>query len=296
MKKLFLFLLTAALLTALCCGCGRQAQEEAADGRLRVSASFYPMAEFARAVGGDHADVRTLIPDGLEPHDWEPAPRDLTALGRSRVFVYNGLVEPWAEQALAALSERAILPLVCGEGLYARPGAKADPHVWVSPKKAMLETERIRDAFCAVDPGHAAAYQENAAAYLKQLRRLDAGFAALSRSARTKKFVTAHAAFGHLAADYGLEQLAVAGVSPEAEPTAADLRHLALLMRREGLQYIFMETLATPKLTETLAREAGARVLVLDPAEGVDAEGRARGLTYLKIMERNLRNLEKALK
>lgn len=283
------------IMAALAFGCGRKVREDAADGRLQVSASFYPMAEFARAVGGSHAEVRTLIPDGLEPHDWEPAPRDLTVLGRSRVFVYNGLVEPWAEQALAALSERNIFPLACGEGLYARPGAKADPHVWVSPKKAMLETERIRDAFCMADPQHAEDYRKNAAAYLEELRRLDEGFASLSRSAQRKKFVTAHAAFGHLAADYGLEQLAVVGVSPEAEPTAADLQRLALLMRREGLRYIFMETLATPKLTETLAREAGVQVLVLDPAEGVDAEGRARGLTYLKIMEQNLRNLEKAL-
>ena len=276
-------------------GCGAGEQDTAADGRLQVSASFYPMAEFARAVGGSRAAVRTVVPDGLEPHDWEPAPRDLTFLGRSRVFIYNGMVEPWAVQALTALSERGILAVECGAGLYLRPDGKTDPHVWVSPKKAIIQVRRVCDAFCRADEQYAAEYRRNAEAYLSELRRLDAGFAALAAKARTKKFVTAHAAFGHLAADYGLQQLAIAGVSPEAEPTAADMQQLARLMRQEKLRYIFMETLATPRLTETLAKEAGAQVLVLDPAEGVDADGRAAGLTYIKIMEQNLRNLEKAL-
>ena len=273
-------------------GCG--GQQSADKSKLQVAASFYPMAEFASAVGGEHVQVTTMVPDGAEPHDWEPSPKDLTRLGRAQIFVYNGMVEPWAEQALDALSERKIVPVEAGRDLFARAG-KQDPHVWVSPKKAIIEVQRIATALCEADKKHADAYQANAKAYIAKLEQLDKRLTEVAQAAPKKVFVTAHAAFGHLAADYSLRQFSVAGISAEAEPTPGDLQRLITTVKREKVRYVFFETLTDPKIAKLVAQETGAQTAVLDPLEGLDEEGRKQGLNYLKIMEQNINNLYRAL-
>lgn len=287
LKKLLLLI----FVTLLIVGCSSSKSDS---NKLKAAASFYPMAEFTRAVGGDLIDVETLVPDGVEPHDWEPTPRDLTRLGKSKIFVYNGHVESWAEAALTALSERKITPVEAGQDLCKING-RLDPHVWVSPAKALLEVEKITNSLCNVDAQHAENYKKNSAAYNQQLQKLDEELKAISKTSPKKKFITAHAAFGHLAADYGLEQLSIAGISPEAEPTPKDLQRLISLVKKEKVKYIFMETLASPKLAELIAKETGAKILVLDPIEGLDENGRKEGLTYIKIMKNNIDNLRKAL-
>ena len=289
MKTLIFLLIMAMNIVA---GCG--GQQSVDKSKLQVAASFYPMAEFAQAVGGDRVQVTCLVPDGAEPHDWEPSPKDLTRLGRAQVFVYNGMVEPWAEQALAALSEKKIVPVEAGSALLERNG-KQDPHVWVSPKKAIIEVERISEALCSVDAKNAAAYKANAKAYVEKLAALDKKLAQVAQKAPKRVFVTAHAAFGHLAADYGLRQLSVAGISAEAEPTPGDLQRLIATVKREKVRYVFFETLTDPKIAKLVAQETGAQTAVLDPLEGLDEEGRKQGLNYLKIMEQNIDNLQKAL-
>lgn len=288
--KILIFLLI--FMMNILAGCG--STQSVDKSKLQVAASFYPMAEFVQAVGGEHVQVTTLVPDGAEPHDWEPSPRDLTKLGHAQVFVYNGMVETWAEQALDALSERKILPVEAGKMLFARNG-RQDPHVWVSPKRAMIEVERITEALCAVDAKNAAVYQRNSKEYLAKLSALDKKLTSVAQTAPKKVFVTAHAAFGHLAADYGLRQLSVAGISAEAEPTPADMQRLIATVKREKVRYVFFETLTDPKIAALVAQETGARTAVLDPLEGLDEEGRKAGLDYLKIMEQNAANLKKAL-
>ena len=288
--KTLLFLLL--IIMNIVSGCG--GQQSADKSKLQVAASFYPMAEFVQAVGGDKVQVTTLVPDGAEPHDWEPSPKDLTRLGRVQVFVYNGMVEPWAQQALDALSERKIMPVETGRGLFARAG-KQDPHVWVSPKKAIVQVQRITEALCEADAKHTDIYKDNSRAYIAKLEQLDKRLAAVSKTAPKKVFVTAHAAFGHLAEDYGLRQLSVAGISAEAEPTPGDLQRLITTVKREKVRYVFFETLTDPKIAKLVAQETGAQTAVLDPLEGLDEEGRKQGLDYLKIMEQNIANLQRAL-
>ena len=288
--KTLLFLLL--IIMNIVSGCG--GQQSADKSKLQVAASFYPMAEFVQAVGGDKVQVTTLVPDGAEPHDWEPSPKDLTRLGRAQVFVYNGMVEPWDQQALDALSERKIMPVEAGRGLFARAG-KQDPHVWVSPKKAIIQVQRITEALCEADAKHTDIYKDNSRAYIAKLEQLDKRLAAVSKAAPKKVFVTAHAAFGHLAEDYGLRQLSVAGISAEAEPTPGDLQRLITTVKREKVRYVFFETLTDPKIAKLVAQETGAQTAVLDPLEGLDEEGRKQGLDYLKIMEQNIANLQRAL-
>lgn len=305
MKKLFLLLLALSLLVV---GCG--GEKKSASDKLQVAASFYPMAEFARNVGGDRVEVFALVPDGAEAHDWEPSPADLSRLGKAQVFVYNGIVEPWAKQALTALSERKILAVQTGLGLYERNAevheeahehghncshGKQDPHIWISPKKAMVQVERITATLCEADEKNAKYYQDNSAKYVEQIKALDIQLTNLAKNAPRKVFVTAHAAFGHLADDYGLEQLAVNGLSPHAEPTPADLQRLIKVVKEENVRYIFFETLTDPKLAKLVAEETGAQVAVLDPLEGLNEEGRKKKMDYLQIMQQNIHNLHIAL-
>ena len=289
MKK-FLLLIFMLLLTLTGCGSSGQKNSE----KLAVVASFYPMAEFSRAVGGNLVEVVTLVPDGAEPHDWEPSPRDLTRLGRAKIFVYNGIVEPWAETSLEAVKERKILGVEAGRGLYQIDG-KADPHVWISPKQAIQEVEAISKAFCQVDVKNREAYKKNAALYIDQLKKLDQELAGVVQNAQRKTFVTSHRAFSHVAKDYGLRQMSISGLSPEAEPTPKDLKNLVGLIQKEKVKYIFFETLASPKLAQLLAKETGAQTGVLDPIEGLDEAGRKAGLNYLKIQKQNVESLKKAL-
>lgn len=306
MKKLSMLLVALAMFIV---GCG--GEKQSVSDKLQVAASFYPMAEFARNVAGDKAEVFVLVPDGAEAHDWEPSPSDLSRLGKAQVFVYNGVVEPWAKQALTALSERKILAVQTGLGLYERVGetheeehhhhdhgcahGKQDPHVWISPKKAIKQVERITAVLCEADAKNAKYYQDNSAKYVEQLKALDIQLTNLAKNAPRKVFVTAHAAFGHLADDYGLKQLAVNGLSPHAEPTPADLQRLIKVVQEENVRYVFFETLTDPKLAKLVADETGAEISVLDPLEGLNEEGRKNKLDYLQIMQRNIHNLQIAL-
>lgn len=306
MKKLSMLLVALAMFIV---GCG--GEKQSVSDKLQVAASFYPMAEFARNVAGDKAEVFVLVPDGAEAHDWEPSPSDLSRLGKAQVFVYNGVVEPWAKQALTALSEREILAVQTGLGLYERAGetheeehhhhdhgcahGKQDPHVWISPKKAIKQVERITAVLCEADAKNAKYYQDNSAKYVEQLKALDIQLTNLAKNAPRKVFVTAHAAFGHLADDYGLKQLAVNGLSPHAEPTPADLQRLIKVVQEENVRYVFFETLTDPKLAKLVADETGAEISVLDPLEGLNEEGRKNKLDYLQIMQRNIHNLQIAL-
>ena len=306
MKKLSMLLVALAMFIV---GCG--GEKQSVSDKLQVAASFYPMAEFARNVAGDKAEVFVLVPDGAEAHDWEPSPSDLSRLGKAQVFVYNGVVEPWAKQALTALSERKILAVQTGLGLYERAGetheeehhhhdhgcahGKQDPHVWISPKKAIKQVERIAAVLCEADAKNAKYYQDNSAKYVEQLKALDIQLTNLAKNAPRKVFVTAHAAFGHLADDYGLKQLAVNGLSPHAEPTPADLQRLIKVVQEENVRYVFFETLTDPKLAKLVADETGAEISVLDPLEGLNEEGRKNKLDYLQIMQRNIHNLQIAL-
>jgi zinc transport system substrate-binding protein len=306
MKKLSMLLVALAMFIV---GCG--GEKQSVSDKLQVAASFYPMAEFARNVAGDKAEVFVLVPDGAEAHDWEPSPSDLSRLGKAQVFVYNGVVEPWAKQALTALSERKILAVQTGLGLYERAGetheeehhhhdhgcahGKQDPHVWISPKKAIKQVERITAVLCEADAKNAKYYQDNSAKYVEQLKDLDIQLTNLAKNAPRKVFVTAHAAFGHLADDYGLKQLAVNGLSPHAEPTPADLQRLIKVVQEENVRYVFFETLTDPKLAKLVADETGAEISVLDPLEGLNEEGRKNKLDYLQIMQRNIHNLQIAL-
>jgi zinc transport system substrate-binding protein len=285
-----------------------------------VVTSFYPLYEFARQVAGDRAEIMALVPAGVEPHDWEPTPQDLVLLRKARLFIYNGAgLEPWADKVLKDVASRDLVVVRATAGLslmrvshghaehdgkkasvhkepgHARDKGALDPHVWLDPVLAQSQLEMIRAGLAKADPGNATTYAENAKAYNAKLVALhDAYTKGLAQCAR-RDIVVTHAAFGYLAKRYQLNQVAIAGLAPEAEPSPADLAALVRIAKQKKVKYVFFETLVSPRLAESLAREVGAQTLVLNPIEGLTADEQAAGKSYLTAMEENLRNLRTAL-
>jgi zinc transport system substrate-binding protein len=167
-----------------------------------------------------------------------------------------------------------------------------DPHVWLDPVRLAAIADRLAERLGDADAAHRDGYRARAAALRTDLESLDREFAAgLTNCARTE-IVTSHAAYGYLAARYGLEQIPIAGLDPEAEPTPQRVAEVAALARERGVTTIFFETLVSPKVAETVAAEIGAKAEILDPIEGL-APGSDD--TYLTVMRANLARLRAAL-
>ncbi len=272
--------------------------------QVPVVAAFYPLAEAVRQVGGDAVRVTDLTPAGAEPHDLELTTRQVDALEDADLVVAMGhdfqpAVEDVArrraeEQTVFVLDD---LSIDAGDKSVEKGGSNAlDPHVWLDPKLMQEIVATVAESLGRVDPEHAASYSANAEAYSEQLAALDQEYAqGLAHCARDE-IVTAHEAFGWLARRYGLEQHAIAGIAPDQEPSADRIAELSDLAERDGVTTIFTETLVSPRVAETLAREAGGlKTATLNPLEGLGNDEIDAGADYLSVMRDNLQLLRDAL-
>ena len=260
-------------------------------------ATIYPLWDFSRQVAGDRAEVISLVPVGVEPHDWEPAPRDVGQVQRAAVFVHSGTdLDGWAEKLLADLAgRRGVVVNARGALRVLTVGGITDPHVWLDPTLARAQVLAIAAGLEQADPAGRATYAENAKAFIGRLEALDQAFTAGLADCARREVVTSHAAFAYLARRYRLTQVPVMGISPEAEPSPADLAAIVRTARRLKVTHVFFETLVSPRLAETLSREIGATPLPLNPIEGVSPAEAAAGTGYLELMRANLANLRTAL-
>ena len=291
--------LGAALTIAAC------NQGAPAPGKPLVITTVYPLYEFARQVAGSSVQVVSLVPPGTEPHDWEPSPHDLTRIREARLFIYNGAgLEPWVPKLLQHAADFTIVMVRATEGIpllapssAPQPGdhSGADPHVWLDPVLARSMVETIRAGMAKAIPAQGALFAENARAFMARLEQLHRAFEHGLEHCARRDVVTSHAAFAYLARRYRLNIVPVMGLAPESEPSPAELASIVRFAREKKVKYIFFETLVSPRLADTLAREIGAQTLVLDPVEGVRPEEAAAGKGYISIMEQNLKNLRLAL-
>ncbi|HAZ28358.1 MAG TPA: ABC transporter substrate-binding protein [Candidatus Magasanikbacteria bacterium] len=308
MKK-FIFLLTGILLVAaavvIATHIKKQNKLPAEKSNIQIVASFYPLAEFARQVGGDNVDVIDIVPAGLEPHDFEPTPQDLAAaVYSSGLFIFNGSgFDPWAEKIQLELAEKNIavinmsahIALIPGEEYEEEGRPRLDPHIWLDPVLVQKEVSIIRDTLKNIDPKNAASYDENAEKYNARLSSLGQMYQDGLASCAIRDVIASHAAFGYLARRYNIRVLSIAGLSPEEEPSPKKIAEIANFAREKNITHIFFETLVSPKLAETIAKEIGAQILVFNPIEGLTEAERASGKNYISLMEENLKNLRTAL-
>jgi len=277
---------------------------------LRVATSFYPLYFFSSRVGGEKVTTQNITPAGAEPHDYELTAQDMVNIQNSDVLILNGSVEPWASKVLANLEGKNITTLIAGEGLFTQTISgheeseledsdhdenEADPHIWLSPVLAKQEITRIQETFQQKDPENAATYAANANQLRQNMDELDQEFRSGLANCVHREVVTGHDAFGYLASAYGLTQIPIAGISPDEEPSPKQLADVVKLVRDRNIQYIFFESLVSPKLSETLAQEVGVKTLVLDPLEGISDADIEQGKDYFSVMRQNLANLQIAL-
>jgi zinc transport system substrate-binding protein len=289
----------AVLVGAGVASCSTGRAESSAN--LRVVAALYPLAEAAQRVGGSSVSVENLTPPGVEPHDLELTPQAIADLQGADVVLYldQGFA-PAVEQAVADAQGVSVdllegLPLQPGVSEEDDPEGVSDPHVWLDPELYRRIVDRVASTFADVRPADAATFETNARSFDGELERLDLEFRQGLRGCARDLIVTSHAAFGYLAAEYGLTQVPISGPSPDSEPSAQRLAQLTALVEREGVTTIFTEELVSPKVAQTLADETGVTTAVLNPLEGLTEEEAAAGEDYLGVMRSNLATLEQAL-
>lgn len=305
---------TGAVCVILAGACASKTSDDgpgAAGDAITVVSGFYPLFEVAGALGGDEVRALNLTPAGAEPHDLELNPEEVQRILDADLVLYLGSgFQPALEKVVRQRKKRSIDLL---EGMSLRPGEESgheeegeehqgeaqaralDPHVWLDPVLMSDIVDRVEAALAKVAPGDAQTFARNAADVRTRLDELHRQFTAGLANCTRKVLVTSHAAFGYLAARYGLRQQAIAGVSPEAEPTPERLQELAELVRSQGITTIFTETLVSPRTSAALAREAHVKTAVLNPVEGLSEEEIRAGKTYAAAMRENLSVLRTAL-
>ncbi len=297
--------LIALLVAPAGCVSPRAAQEaaEATSLQVPVTAAFYPLAYLLEQVGGPGVKVFTLTKPGVEPHDLELTPKDLVDLPKMSVVAYLKGFQPAVDEAVAQQAGRAAYDVSTAAGLTltapaggeaGEAGAPAtDLHFWLDPIRYAAVGTALAKRLADADPAHAADYQARAAAFTSSMTDLDRTFATGLKSCATTKLVTGHAAFGYLAARYGLTQVPIAGLSPDQEPSAKQLADVAATVKAAGVRTIFTETLVDPKFAQTVAKETGATLALLDPVEGIT--DLSPGKDYRAVMLANLAALRTGL-
>lgn len=284
MKKFLLFLCILSL--GLAGGCS--SPETPVSGKVNVYTSFYAMSDFVRQIGGDHVSVTTLVPSGVEPHDWEPSPSDLVKLEKGDVFVYNGHhMESWTDKVLSSISNPDLIIVETAKKIP----ESTDPHVWLNPDNALLQMEAIRTALCEKDPANSEYYNRNYETCKAKIEALDNAYTSAVNQFQKKEFIVAHEAYGYLCEKYGLRQVAVEGIQGDADPSPARMAEIVSFARENNIKYIFFENLIDTKVLDTIKNEIGAQALILNPFESDNQENK----DYFTVMEENLDALKTAL-
>jgi zinc transport system substrate-binding protein len=283
-------------------------------GRLKVTASFYPLEFLAARIGGDNVQVTDLTKPGVEPHDLELAPKQIAALGQSDLIVSLHGLQPAVDDAIKQSGAEHTVDAARltgqedhgtevdgrrhttgdnGTGAQSQGDAGADPHIWLDPVRYAEAAKGVGKALAQADPAHSAAYAKNTDTLVAQLGALDTAFRDGLANRTSDTFITTHAAFGYLAERYGLVEEAINGVDPESEPSAARMKALQDLAGREHVTTVFFETLVSDNTAKTVAGDLHLRTDVLDPVEGITPE--SKGTDYFAVQRSNLQALQTAL-
>lgn len=282
MKLIGLFL-AATLLISFGCVSQSTSSEDSI-----IMSSFFPVNEMVKGVGGNKFTYVSLVPSGVEPHDFEPTFGDLRKLSSAKAFFAIGLnFSPFEEKA----NENTNSYFEISKNIETiSTNDKTDPHIWLSPKRMKIAVQNIKSSFSTLDPQNVQTYSENANLLSEKLDILDKKFQRGLAFCNKSIILTSHAAFGYLASDYNFTQIGISGLDPETEPTPSQIRELIDVTKREKINYIFYEDLVDPRISQTIASEANVSVLELSPLEGsVDNKD------YFQMMEDNLENLRVAL-
>jgi zinc transport system substrate-binding protein len=269
--------------------------------KLNVMVSFNPLKEFTDAIGKDKVYIQNLVPEGMEPHDFEPKARDLENINKGKVFIINGLgMEPWTEKVLGTIENKDLVVVEASKGCNVIENTEADeidehgqydPHTWLSLKEAKIQSLNIKEALVKADPSNKDFYEKNYIEFAAQLDGLYSEYKTKFDGIKNKQFVTGHAAFSYLSRDFGLEQRSIEDVFAEGEPSPKTMTELIDYCKKNNVKTIFAEEMASPKVSETLAKEIGAKVEKI-----YSIESKEDGKNYIQSMRDNLEKIYSSLK
>jgi zinc transport system substrate-binding protein len=297
--------------TMMLAGCTESAQQHG-NGKIIVVASFYPIYDFAKNVGGDRVEVTTLIPMGVEPHEFEPTASDIRKLSEADVFLYNGAgMEPWADSIVKGVEREDLIVADTSAGItllssqghdehegdgeeHAHAGG-FDPHFWLDPVLAKAQINNIRDALIEADPDGKEYYENNAATYNAKLDSLDNEIRTVMLNCTKHDILVTHATLGYFCKRYGCNQIAINGVDPEAEPSPSDLAMIIDQAKEKNVSVVFFESMIDPRSAQTIAKEINGSVLAFNSVHGLTAEESAAGEDYISLMQGNLANIKNGL-
>jgi len=292
-KILLLLLILAITCSISSCSSSRQtAPSKEEGGRLKIYTTFYPLYDFTKKIVGNLADIETLIPAGADPHDYELSLKQTAELYDADVFIFLGeSMEPWAQKLADQLKDKGIAVIEVGKGLIEND----DPHIWLDPVLAKEISKRIYEGIVPVAKAYEQTFKQNLENLYEKFDQLDRSFKELAAGAVRKDLVVSHAFLGYVADRYGFNQVAITGLSPQDEPSPKKMAELIEFCEAKDVKCIFAEQGELLKLTNTLAEETGAQVLVINPLGSLRQEEIDAGEDYFSIMESNLELLNYAL-
>jgi zinc transport system substrate-binding protein len=262
---------------------------------IKVLASFFPIYEFVKEIGGNKVEANTLIPIGLEPHDYEPTIQQIQQAESADIVFLNGLnfETSWINRINNDKMVDTSKDLNFSKGNM----TTVNPHIWLDPILAKHQVKNIKDALIKADTANKKYYERNAANFTRTLDSLDALIRSTLEKCEKKDFITFHDAFSYFANRYGLNQHSITGVAPEGEILPQRISEIINTARNLGINVIYSEELVDPRFAEVIAQEIpGGRVVILSPIEGVGKEEQNAGIGYIDKMKENLNNLKIGLK
>lgn len=313
-RKIFLGILLGVIGTVII-GCGATNDENVVkdeDKKPSITVSIFPLKEFAENIAGDKVEISCLVPNNMEPHDYEPKTKDFERLMNSDAFIYNGLgLEEWVDKVSESVKNEDVLIVDSSKNVdyieideenheeehheneeeHEHEHGAIDPHSWLSLKEAQVQSEAIKDTLIQIDPENKEYYEQNYNEFKQKLDDLYNKYNEKFQKLEHKNFITGHAAFGYLCREFGLEQKAVENVFGEGEPTPKQLEDLVNFCKENNIKTIFSESLASPKVSETLANEVGAQVVPI-----YTLESQEDNKSYLEAMDYNLDQIYNCLK
>jgi len=303
MKRIITAVIVAALTIFAFVSCGKGNS----DGKMRVITTLFPQYDMAKIIAGDKAEVTMLLPWGIESHTYDPSVKDMTEVANADIFIYTGSsMEPWAATLLENAQNKQTTVVDLSENITLLGGTDEDehdhghdydPHIWTSPKNAIIMVDDILSALCSADQANSEYYIKNAQDLKNKISALDAELAELSQKHKGRTlYFGGRFAFLYMFTDYGFEFMSpYHGCSDEAEPGIKTVTEVCNAIKNDGAKYIFTEEMSESKVAKGIADETDTKLLVLHSCHNLSKNEAEKGESYVSVMTNNIKNLRLAL-
>ncbi|WP_034765746.1 metal ABC transporter solute-binding protein, Zn/Mn family [Rossellomorea vietnamensis] len=331
----FLFISLVLMLSTFLSACNQTAKKtdgNQSDAEpISIMTSLYPLQYFAERIGEDMVKAESLLPPGSDAHTFEPTSKDMMSIAESDLFIYNGLgMESYAEKITKSLENEDTIMVEATKGVDAiasphdhseeghhdegeaaheeehhEEGDAAhedehhhgdyDPHVWLDPNRAIALAGNIRDALIDLHPEDKDAFNQNFNELKKDLKEIDAEFTSLAQESDHPEILVSHAAYGYWEDAYGIEQLAVAGLSPTDEPSQKELKEIIETAKEHSIHYVIFEQNVTTRIAEIIQKEINAKPLKVHNLSVLTESDSENDENYLTLMKKNIKTLEQAM-